>query len=339
MFKFWSESNENEKEKLRPDLGLRNWGDLNIEEKQKIWHYLDWYFFDSQIKKQYGMMGEIEEQNYEFYGGYKEKEYKQKTINKSILYLNENYKAKSFAETYLKKPSLNTACYDFYNIFINQVEVVVLELLSAYANFLYEFTKSDKYIYQAENEAEKDFLERKTMTEYEFFDNFSNRINDVFSQFGIKYYLTKNGFVPRQDEKITEEIYNPVLTYLSNPKWKKVNELLSDAFSDYIKSTPQGYSGCVTKTISGVQAFLQILINGNIGSSDGLTALIKKAQEEELIPNDKFTEQIFKNVDSILMRERGFTGDAHPKKEYADEKKARLILNLSMVFLQHCIQK
>lgn len=339
MFKLWNETNVGVKESLRPDLGLRSWDDLSAEEKEKIWHYTEWYFFDAQIRKQYGMMGDVEKRFYEFYGNYKEKEYKQKTIYKSISYMNENYKAKSFAEAFLKDSSLNAACYDFYNIFMTQSEVVVLELLSAYAKFLYEFTKNDSYIYKAKDEAENVFLERKIKAEYGFFDNFSNRINDVFLQFGIKYYLTRDCFVPRQDEKIIEEVYNPVLTYLSNPKWKKVNELLSDAFSDYTKNTPQGYSGCVTKTISGLQAFLQISINGKIGSSEGLAVLIKKAQEEDLIPNDKFTEQIFKNIDSILMRERGLTGDAHPKQEYATEKNARLVLNLTMIFIQHCIQQ
>ena len=33
------------------------------------------------------------------------------------------------------------------------------------------------------------------------------------------------------------------------------------------------------------------------------------------------------------------SGIAHPKKEYANERNARTILNLSMIFFQHCIQK
>src|SRR3989344_5008563 len=338
MFKLWSESNIGAKESLKPDLGLRNWNDLSTEEKQKIWHYVNWYFFNAQIRERYGMMGEVEAKFYKFYGEYEEKEYKQKTIHESILYLNENFKAKSFAETYLKNPSLNTACYDFYNIFMNQAEVVVLELLSAYAKFLYEFTKNDDHIYKTENETEKDFLERKIKAEYKFFDNFSNRINDVFLQFGIKYYLTRDGFIPRQDEKIIEEIYNPVLTYLSNPKWEKVNELLSDTFSDYIKNTPQGYSGCVTKSISAVEAYLQILVDGKTGGRN-LSYLILEGQNNNLIPNDIFAQNIFKNIETIFARERKATGDAHPKDEYATEKNARTILNLTMIFIQHCIQK
>ncbi len=338
MFKLWSEINADSKESLKPDLGLRIWDNLSPEEKQKIWHYLDWHFFDAQLKEEYGMMGGVEKRFYEFYGEYREKEYKQKTIHKSILFLNENYKAKSFADSYLKNPNLNTACYDFYNIFMNQAEVVVMELLSAYAKFLYEFTKNDDYIYKSENETEKDFLERKTKAEYKFFDNFSSRINDVFLQFGIRYYLTRDGFIPRQDAKIIEEIYEPVLGYLSDQKWKKVNEILSDAFSDYIKNTPQGYSGCVTKTISAVEAYLQILVDGKTGGKN-LSSLISEGQKNNLIPNDIFTQNIFKNTEAIFARERKATGDAHPKDEYATEKNARTILNLAMIFIQHCIQK
>ncbi len=58
-----------------------------------------------------------------------------------------------------------------------------------------------------------------------------------------------------------------------------------------------------------------------------------------MIPDDKFTEQIFKNIESILMFEKQATADAHPKKEYATEKNSRLVMNLVMIFLQHCIQK
>ena len=54
--------------------------------------------------------------------------------------------------------------------------------------------------------------------------------------------------------------------------------------------------------------------------------------------NDFFTKEIFKNIESIFARERQDKGNAHPKKEYATEKSARTLMNLSMIFLQHCIQ-
>jgi len=87
----------------------------------------------------------------------------------------------------------------------------------------------------------------------------------------------------------------------------------------------------------GTSSLLQISVNGEIGKGD-ISQLIPKAQKEGLIPNDSFTKKIFENIESILMRERQKTSNAHPKKEYANEKNARLILNLVMIFLQHCIQ-
>ena len=162
MFKLWSEKNKNAKDLLKPDLGLRSWNDLSEEEKDKIWHHLDWYFFDKDIKTEYDDIGLSGTHHYEFYGEYKEKQYKQKTIHQSILYINESYKARSFAITYLRNRNLNTACYDFYNIYMKQDESVVMELLSFYAKCFYENTKSNDYIYKSEKETEKDFLKRKT---------------------------------------------------------------------------------------------------------------------------------------------------------------------------------
>jgi hypothetical protein len=219
---------------------------------------------------------------------------------------------------------------------LNQKESVVLELLSLYAKILYEFSKKDCYISRLKNESEEKFLKRKIEAEFEFIDKFAEIINDVFLQFGIKYHLTRDGFVPRQDKKIIEEIYKPVLDYLASEKWRKVNEILSDAFSDYGKNTPQGYSNCITNTVSAIQAFLQILKNGKTGSGN-ISQLIMEAQKDNLIPNDYFTRKIFDNMESIFAKERQETGVAHPKKEYATEKNARLILNLTMIFLQHCI--
>lgn len=151
--------------------------------------------------------------------------------------------------------------------------------------------------------------------------------------------MIEDQFVPKQEEKIVKEIYEPVLSYLSNKKWQKVNEILSDAFADYRKNTPQGYSDCVTKTISAIQAFLQILVDNKIGSSEGIKSYIEKAKNKNLIPQDKFSTEIFKNIEAILMRERGKTGSAHPSPEYATEKNARMVLNLAMIFIQHCMQK
>jgi hypothetical protein len=111
---------------------------------------------------------------------------------------------------------------------------------------------------------------------------------------------------------------------------------LANAFSEYQKKTPLGYSNSVTNTVTSIQAFLQILCSGKTGTGD-ISKLIVQAQTKGLIPNDAFTKIIFKNLEAILMQERQDKGIAHPPKEYATEKNARLVINLAMVFFQHCI--
>lgn len=53
--------------------------------------------------------------------------------------------------------------------------------------------------------------------------------------------------------------------------------------------------------------------------------------------NDVFAETVFNNIDSILARERKSDGIAHANDKYATEKNSLMILNLAMIFIQHCI--
>jgi len=333
VFKLWSELNPEAKKKLKPDFGFRNRDFLNGDKKYKIWKYLELYFFDKDIKIKYGP-AERKEIYYEFYGKYSEQ--KQKRIYFSISLLNHKYKAQSYARNFLEDRVLNSACQDFYEIFMNQNEQVVMELLSLYSKVLIS-EREDKAISEEENEKEEEYQKRLQEWRWEDFDKFAQNLNEVFADFGINLYLTRQGFIPRQEEKITKEIYEPVLRYLSHPKWKEVNNLLSDSFDEYRKNTPQGYSNCVTNTVSAIQAFLQIVVNGKTGKGE-ISKLIPEAQKRKLIPQDFFTEKIFGNMESIFARERQETSNAHPMKEYATEKNTRLILNLAMIFFQHCIQ-
>ncbi|MFZ5341410.1 MAG: hypothetical protein ACOZBL_02380 [Patescibacteria group bacterium] len=38
------------------------------------------------------------------------------------------------------------------------------------------------------------------------------------------------------------------------------------------------------------------------------------------------------------MKIRQVTGHSHPKQEYSDEKTAKFVLNLVMIFIHHCIE-
>mgnify|MGYP000226891872 CR=1 FL=1 len=337
-FKLWSELNPKAKKELKPDFGLRSWNSLSSDEKYKIWKYLEWYFFDKDIKTKYkGYYPLRKIHYYKFFGEPQENEKKKKRIYFSIADLNHKYKAKSYAKNFLEDNTLNSACHDFYEIFMNQDENVVMELLSLYSLLLIP-ERAKGTIHKKEGESEEEYNQRLENWRWEEFDKFRKDLNEVFTDFGINLYLTRQGFAPRQEEKIIKEIYEPVLNYLSHSKWTEVSKILSDAFDEYRKNTPQGYSNCVTNVISAIQAFLQIVVNGKTGKGE-ISKLIPIAQKKKLIPDDFFTQKIFDNLESVFARQRQETGIAHPKKQYANEKNARLMLNLAMVFLQHCIQK
>ncbi len=338
MFKPWSELNPKAKKELKRDFGFRNWNTLNKDEKYKIWKYLEFYFFDKDIKTTYNSIG-TKQFFYRFdvekYSN--ERERKEDRISISIRSLNHKYKAKSYATSFLEYGTLNSACSDFYEIFVTRNEHVVMELLSLYSEVLI-MERADETINKKKDEKGQEYQKRLQDWKWEDFDAFCKDLNEVFTDFGINLYLTRQGFMPRQEEKIVKEIYEPVLSYLSHPRWKEVSRLFSDSFNEYRKNTPQRYSNCVTNTVSGIQAFLQIVVNEKTGKGE-ISKLIPEAQKKNLIPSDFFTQRIFANIESILARQRQETGIAHPKKEYASEKNARIMLNLAMIFLQHCIQK
>jgi hypothetical protein len=322
--KIWSKSNPKVLEKINPKIGLRDWDELSNEEKEKIFKYFinkEWFINDSD--------------NMVFY---------------SIYTLNDRYKKQSYGiktlmhngPHYCSYGSLENCCEeiaseDFENIFNTQNQDVVYELITIYAWYMI-----DHRILKGLNGSDSDEIRKQNIDKAfngynKSFDEFAKCFNDIFEQFGINVTLTRNALIPRQDEKITKEIYEPVLLFLSDPKWESVNRDLKDAFKDYQLRTDEAYSSCVTHTVSALQAFLQLIVNGKTGKGD-IGALIIEARKKELIPEDKFTEQIFKNIESILMYERQATANSHPKKEYATEKNARLVLNLVMIFMQHCIQ-
>lgn len=315
MFQIWSEKNNEAKTLLSPSLDLRDWNNLSREEKGKIWNYLKAWFEPTKEDKKFWVFI-------------------------SVLKLNELHKFQSYAKRVLEDQTPYNASLDFSSIFFDEHRDVVLELLSCFALVIIKDRegKSDG-IYRSNYDSDEKYKEIVLSWRWHELDQFSDRLNDVFEHFSINLLLTRSGFVERQDPKISADIYVPVLNFLSASEWKDINRDLADAFAKYQLKTEQGYSGAITHAISALQGYLQALVYGKTGGTEGIHSLIKQAQEKNLVPNDKFTSEIFKNIDTILMGQRGKSGDAHPKQEYANEKNARLALNLVMIFLQHCIQK
>ena len=79
-------------------------------------------------------------------------------------------------------------------------------------------------------------------------------------------------------------------------------------------------------------------IYGEITKKGTLGTLTKTAIRKKKIPGDTFSKKILHTLNSHFARKRIEEGSAHSAKSYSNEKNARLVLNLVMVFLQHCIQ-
>lgn len=300
----WSNLHPHSKLVLKPTLGIRGWDEIPQEAKELIYqHFKNKGWFKA--------------------GG---------DTHRAVLRFNEDHKAANYCHhlqghggphyydssgrgfSHQKDCCYGPAEMDINRIFIRETRDVVYELISYYAQVLKGITYNNQY------------------------KNFSNCFNDISDQFGLDIMLSDNGIVLRQDPKISKEIYEPVLNFLADKKWEPVNRDLGDAFSDYLKNTPTSYSSCITHAISGLQAFLQILVEGKTGKGD-IADLFKEAQKQKLIPDNRFSSTALKEIISVLMIERQSKGDPHPKKEYGNEKEARLVLNLIMVFIQHVIQK
>lgn len=315
MFELWSKTNNDAQRLLSPDLGLRDWDTLSEDDKVKIWHYLKtWFEVGEGVSR----------------------------VFLSVLDLNDRHKFRAYAIRTLQDTSVENASKDFQTIFFTQKRDVVLELFSCFCNAMLDERAemlSQGKIWKSSSESDQEWVERLTEWKYVDFNSFADSLNDVFEQFGVNLVLTRSRFIERQDPKIVSEIYTPVLNFLSLPKWKDSEREMRDAFQKYQEKTEHGYSNCITHAISALEAFLQILIEGKTGSSSGLSALITQGKEKSLLPLGEFSEKVIKGIGDTLMRERGKSGDGHPKKEYANEKNARLVLNLVIVFMQHCIQK
>lgn len=323
-FNLWSETNTEAHKSLIPDFGLRYWNNIPAKEKVLIWKHLESYFFHIS-----------EHEEYRFYGQDYQQTIIQNRIVESIYELNKRYKAKIFGKNYFDDPTEENACTDFYNIFLDSDHNVVLEMLSFYCKIVIEEDES-KSDGRSINESEEDYENRIYEESYKKLDQLAIDFNEVFAHFGFNVTLTRMGFIPKQDEIITENIVTPVLKSLSESKWAPVSKVLSDSFIEYRKGTPDSFSVSVTHSVSAVQAFLQILVNGQIGEGD-ISKLLVEAKNKNLIPSDLFTTEVFKKIQGFLMSERQQTGVAHPTHEYANEKNARLVLNLSLIFFQHCL--
>lgn len=298
MFKLWSESNPEKKEKISPDLGIRSWNELSRADKDAILSYF-------QAKNWLKLLDQ--------------------SITPAITHLMEEYKKEVYCPAALAVAQGrnrddphrdNLYWHDFkkaaYRDFIEmwqRKEDVVYEMLSVYAQ---DLSKRD-----AEN-----------------FKKFQKCFNDIFRKFSLNVLMTPRGLVPVQAKEITEDIYIPVFESLRDPKWEPVDAALSGAFESYRK---ENYEACITKLNNVVQAFLQILVHEKVGKGD-ISKLIPEAKKRGLIPDSTFTAEFVAIFEKHLGRERAQKSDAHPKQKEASPEDAKFLMNLVMVVLQYWVQ-
>lgn len=331
MIPFWSDTNSKVKEILFPTKETI-WSDLSIEDKKKMWKYLEYHLFNLNPESGEASFDRVS-CRYQFYGkDIWENDHLVKTIANSMLFFNEKYKKATYAEEFLKESSFDSACRDFYRIFMQENRDVVFEMLTLYSRVMV-LNDSEK-LWQGNDENDEDFQKRKDKEQWKRFDSFSARLSEVFEEFGVNYKLTRDGFIKSDEPVVIEKIYEPALKKLSSKKWGDVNRDIRDSFSA-LNDDKDG-SGSITHTLAALQGFLQILVNGKTGKGD-TSNLIVEALKKQLIPDDDFSKKIIKEMNSFWAKERQDKGDPHPKKSYATKSQAKLVISLVMVFIDHVL--
>ncbi|MCY4420960.1 MAG: hypothetical protein OXC42_06900 [Gammaproteobacteria bacterium] len=313
-FKLFSESNPEIMERLQPKIPLRQWGDVDSSEKLRMIEIL--------IKNDF--LGEypehvvfcIEELNDRF---------KRITPGDDLHHhqvdIGDDHKGEEHA-----------ARIDFQRIFVHADQDLVFEMLSIFADSLID----KAYVNLASKEQSLKNRAFYLVNAYKDFDKLEKCLNDNFVQFCVNMSLSREGFIPRQDNKIEEEIYRPTLQVLSDPKWKSVSDQLQAMFNDY---RAQNYPEVITKASSAVHGFLQILVGeaGKNGKGE-YGKLFTEAREKGIISNNRFIEGIITTIKGFLPGERASKSTAKPAKEQANSSDALLVMNVVMVLIQHCLQ-
>ncbi len=303
---------------LRPDIGYRDWSDLSIEERTNA--------FKELIHRNVFNLDDY-------------------ALIETIEFLNHNYLSlcpgKNLHNTprnddfgsWNRKALVDSASKDFALILTEEKssEMVML-MISKYAKFfIYE-----KELERARQEPDVDKKEILIESAYKRFDRVANHFNHIFEQLSIRWEITRKRFVPRQDKKITELIYQPTLKILSDPKWQSVNSDLSKMFDDFQNAK---YSETIAKAHSAVQRFLQVLIGeegkngkGNFGQ------LFSEAKKNGLISDNQFTGPVINAMQRYIPSERANNSTAKPAVKDATYSDALLMMNVVMVLIQHCLQ-
>ncbi|MEQ8344391.1 MAG: hypothetical protein RLO22_24240 [Sneathiellaceae bacterium] len=321
-FSLYGDGDPNIESAIQPNLDLRHWNDLKVDEKKIAIQYL-------KNKKWLNMNS--------------------KEVLITIEYLNDAYlrqcpgknlynilphRSRHGGESVNESERKEAAYLDFQSILLSHPSnELVYRMISRMAK---EYI--DKYDYKmAASEEDSGERNRLISSSFRQFDRFCKCINHLFSQFSVNQMITRTGFVPRQDEIIAQNIYIPTLRALSDPRWRSVNTDLAEMFEDY---QSQNYPEVVTKAHRAVQRFLQIITEGEEGKGGKgeVGKLFSEAKRMGVISTTRFSEGIIQTLQSYIPSERATKSTAKPSTTPANHSDALLMMNVVMVFLQHCMQ-
>jgi hypothetical protein len=307
-FTLYGEGDAATEQSIQPTLALRGWNALTRTEKEIALQQLDnlrWLTNSEQVLQ---------------------------TIN----YLNQKF-LRTCPGKHLHKASGDSdlegaALKDFREIFFNEKnEALVLLMLSKFP---------ERHIdYQSLGWAKKETGEERAESikkAFRAFDKLANCLNHIFEQFAVNQLVTRNGFVPRQDEKINEQLYKPTLAILADPKWTTVSVDLAGMFDDYRE---QRYPEVITKAHSAVQRFLQIQVGDEGKSGKGeLARLVREAKDQGIIPTNRFIDPVVASILNYIPSERANNSTAKPALKDTTPSEALLMMNVVMILLQFCLQ-
>lgn len=306
---------------LQPILAVRKWSSLSDTEKQVAFQELEnrgWLEdYSSEI------LQTIEYLNHSFLrlcpGRHLHNIKPQNNLHGSS-YSNEHDRKKA-------------ALMDFQHILLQErSDAMVFRMLSKFCSSYIDGYSYRRAVESDNGEQRKELVDQA----FERFDKLGNCFNHIFEQFAINQIVTRNGFVPRQDKKIIDNIYTPTLRALADPRWKTVSDDLTKMFDDYRE---ENYSETITKAHSSVQRFLQIIVGNEGKSGKGEFAkLFQEAKNKGLIPANRFTEPLINVMQGFIVSERATNSTAKPTLIDATAPDALLMMNVVLVFLQYCLQ-
>lgn len=315
-FKIYWEWDSNMEKKLRWDLSLRLWTDLNERDKNNIILYFiknDWINeYSETLVKIWKFFNESYMELCPF-----------KELNKIIP--ERDYARPEYRNLFEMKKA---AFWDFKTILLSSCEEIVYKVITKFAREQIDFYRYNNL----SDTSIKDDIDKA----FEKFDKFCNCFNHISEQYSLKVILTREWLIPKQDEIIINKVYIPTISLLQNPKWELVNIELIKVFDDFQNKK---YSSVISGSHNVVQKFLQIFLWEK--EENGKWAFWKYFSEfkknEEI--NNEYTKWIIWFTQNFLSSERAEKSDAKPWKKVPLMEDALLVMNSSLVFINYCLLK